>query len=353
MNWTLWLRPLNNGSYSSRIYLSENTYNLEWSSSYFSIPNTGLENNVTNFYKWAIETYPAEHYALFINGHGSGTFSSDNASLFSYKAPKPSKAIGYDNYYNDSLNLLELKRVYNEIFNLLNGQKIDIVCYDSCIMGMLEVAYQLKDYVNLYVSSEASAFTMDMSIFSNKFKSLYSINPSPSPIEVAKTIVDSYFEDSTLYNTSITMSVMDLQNIKTVAENVNGLAYYIGTGTVEDANNFFNSILRSYNDQRFSGNLYIDLYDLCDLININFLPSNDIYTTASMVKNSLKNLVVYQKNRGSSYPYAHGVSIVFPKFSYDWLVYHNNQYNKIDFGVNNNWSILINNWTKYLYQNGY
>ncbi|HNY13493.1 MAG TPA: hypothetical protein PKK26_18055, partial [Candidatus Wallbacteria bacterium] len=37
--------------------------------------DTGATSEITSFYNWAIDAYPANHYALFISGHGSGAIS--------------------------------------------------------------------------------------------------------------------------------------------------------------------------------------------------------------------------------------------------------------------------------------
>ena len=34
------------------------------------------------------------------------------------------------------------------------GQKIDLVGMDACLMAMVEVAYEIKDYVNILVASQ-------------------------------------------------------------------------------------------------------------------------------------------------------------------------------------------------------
>ena len=35
---------------------------------------------------------------------------------------------------------------------------LDVVFYDACLMGMIEIAYQIKDYADFFVSSQNIAW---------------------------------------------------------------------------------------------------------------------------------------------------------------------------------------------------
>ena len=59
-----------------------------------------------------------------------------------------SKSILFDDESRDFLDNLELKRVFDGL------DKIDIIGFDACLMGMMEVAYQLKEHAEIVVGSE-------------------------------------------------------------------------------------------------------------------------------------------------------------------------------------------------------
>jgi len=53
-----------------------------------------------------------------------------------------------------SLTIPELKQAFVDIQGDLKGQKIDILGFDSCLMSMAEVCYELKGLVDIAVGSE-------------------------------------------------------------------------------------------------------------------------------------------------------------------------------------------------------
>ncbi|MBW1675421.1 MAG: hypothetical protein JRF30_01090 [Deltaproteobacteria bacterium] len=58
-----------------------------------------------------------------------------------------------DDTSGDALDNQELKNVLSGVSQRI-GRKIDILGLDACLMNMIEVAYQLKDCVQVMVGSE-------------------------------------------------------------------------------------------------------------------------------------------------------------------------------------------------------
>lgn len=88
---------------------------------------------LTEFVNWSVTNFPAQHYALILWNHGNGTngFGIDDSATGNY----------------DSLTLPELNESYKTIYKTI-GQKLDIVAYDACLMGAIEVAeitYNIAD----------------------------------------------------------------------------------------------------------------------------------------------------------------------------------------------------------------
>lgn len=149
--------------------------------------NMGDSKTLRDFVEWSIENYPADNYALVISGHGKGW-----------------EGTSYDlTSGNDNLNLSELKEA-------LTGFDLDLIGFDSCQMGTIEVAYELKDIADVMVASE-NAVISDGWPYG---KILESFN-SGNAIELGKLIVDKYYESNRY---GLTMSVIDLKQINSVAE---------------------------------------------------------------------------------------------------------------------------------------
>src|SRR5215213_611252 len=107
----------------------------------------GDPKTVVDFTNWAIANYPADHYFMAIDDHGGGisgtSWDSNDAG---------GKKI------DDNLTPAELRAALKEITT--NGQrKIDIFDFESCLMGMVENAYDLKDYVDYIALFQSISWT--------------------------------------------------------------------------------------------------------------------------------------------------------------------------------------------------
>jgi hypothetical protein len=99
-------------------------------------PNMGDSNTLLQFITFGQSYMPADHYLLVLWDHGSGFYGVclDETSG------------------NDRLLPAEISDV------LSNGavQRIDLVAFDACLMGQLEIAYELRNDTDLIVFSEES-----------------------------------------------------------------------------------------------------------------------------------------------------------------------------------------------------
>lgn len=114
------------------------------------------------FYKWATEAYPADHYALVIWGHGDGWRAQQQKinllmTMQSQTSSVPVtgfRAVSSDDTSGDIMYLNEVQRALNEAQTQLGAPVLDLIGFDACLMGMLEVAYQLKDNAHYMIASE-------------------------------------------------------------------------------------------------------------------------------------------------------------------------------------------------------
>jgi hypothetical protein len=79
----------------------------------------------------------ANKKALILWNHGSAWDDTD---------PYKPKGISYDNQSRDFLTILELK-------NALRGTHWDVLGFDACLMGSVEVLYELKDLADYFLAS--------------------------------------------------------------------------------------------------------------------------------------------------------------------------------------------------------
>ncbi|MBU4143287.1 peptidase C11, partial [Patescibacteria group bacterium] len=129
----------------------------------FGDTNTGDPKILYDFVKWAADNYPADRYALILWNHGSGWWEEEKGKaddpvgrmprrhLFNHLILLEHRSICYDDTSGgDALDNRELKGVLNQACAIL-GKKIDLLGMDACLMNMVEVAYQQREFVNIIV----------------------------------------------------------------------------------------------------------------------------------------------------------------------------------------------------------
>jgi len=97
--------------------------------------NTGHPNTLGGFIAWAKKFAPADQYALILVGHGRGwkSFGPDLSS--------PGRFAPQDALY------------MNELRAATGVGKVDVLAFNSCLMGELEVAHQFLGGADVFVAS--------------------------------------------------------------------------------------------------------------------------------------------------------------------------------------------------------
>jgi hypothetical protein len=100
--------------------------------------NMGDPATLKEFIEWGKSRYPAEKYALIISSHGKGwkRVASDESSSGSREE--------FDALY------------MGELTTALAGQQFELLAFDACLMGMIEVAWQVQPFTQWLVSSQES-----------------------------------------------------------------------------------------------------------------------------------------------------------------------------------------------------
>jgi hypothetical protein len=99
--------------------------------------NTGDPQTLADFAVWGVRQYPARRYALVIWDHGSawaGTAFDASAS-------------------GDGLNLPELEQALGTAQIQLDGMRFDLIGFDACLMGQLDVLLAVEPYGRVAVAS--------------------------------------------------------------------------------------------------------------------------------------------------------------------------------------------------------
>lgn len=139
--------------------------------------NVNSSSSVTlqRFITFAKTYYPAERYALILWGHGSGWRGRGIAFYDS------STYGGYQVF----MSIPDLARALRSA-----GVRFDLIGFDSCIMGMVEVAYEIRSLGNVMVASETVGYYPGGWNYS--FLEKLVENPFSSPEDLARYIIERY-----------------------------------------------------------------------------------------------------------------------------------------------------------------
>ncbi|MCM8789319.1 MAG: clostripain-related cysteine peptidase, partial [Candidatus Omnitrophica bacterium] len=143
--------------------------------------NSGDPETLAFFVLWAKQNYPADYYALVLWDHGDGwrsmSYVADNIerqlktgrlsneertslekTLKELRrkiyARRHQKSVCFDNTSFDELTLKEIRQALSN-----PDCYLDIIAFDACLMGMIEVAFEIRNCATYMIASEETIFT--------------------------------------------------------------------------------------------------------------------------------------------------------------------------------------------------
>ncbi len=263
-------------------------------------PDMGDPRTLEDFVKEYATCYPANRIGLVFWDHGyawKGPIYTPNRGKFAALDET-------DN--NDVLYMYEVTDTLRRLKD--NGINIDFIGFDECLMGNLEVFYDVAVNTRAVAASEAlePGTGWDYSILMNKLNG----NPQMSAYGFAKAVVDAYREaygDNYCRNNDCTMLAIDTDAIQKLVNGTDELAdYYLNNQNDADP---------VYSDAR-SQAVEIDVGSQVDhnLIDLYSFVSNLQGRIDSEAPNDITATIdgLYKYTNTDSY---RGVSIFFPEDS--------------------------------------
>jgi len=282
--------------------------------------NMGDPNKLVDFVKFCADNYPADHYALVVWNHGGGWKKRDKSTT------KIFKGVSYDDTSNDHITMPEMKSAMNSVYNIL-GQKLDVLDYDACLMGMGEIYYQIKDTVR-YISASEETEPGD----GNPYDTILpGISSSTSAADLAKLIAYSYTKSYQSGYSSTTKAAVDLSKIGSVAEAVDAAATLMKDNMASLKSSISSALSRA---QKFYDKDFVDLSDLLGNISVS---DSTLQAKINAVKSAIDNAVIYNGHTGSSMSDATGLSIYFPSRSSSYL----SRYDDLTFSRDTAWNDFV------------
>ncbi|MEN3186974.1 MAG: clostripain-related cysteine peptidase [Atribacterota bacterium] len=276
----------------------------------------GDYRSLIDFVRFGVQNYPASRYALILWNHGGGFRKRD---------------ISFDFSTGHAITIPQLAYALSQTKSII-GKNLDLLGMDACLMAMVEVAYEVRNYANVMVASEE--FVPGEGWDYAGFLQILVHSPSMGERELARAIIDTYV-DSYL-RVGVTQSAIDLKAVATLAQSLDTLAQAV------------------LGDSRTPPNLYLYLgdqalyfgdYDFVDLGSLLGLwhgwPTIQDLTVrekAGLARDALAQTVFYERNNlGKSLG---GLSVYFPYQSYD------PKYDTLSFASSTSWDDML----KYLFR---
>lgn len=160
---------------------------------------------LADFGAWAVQKYPAEHYALVLWDHGDGWRSTSGPA-------------GYRTFSTDDTNGTFISVAQGGLAAALagitakSGARLDVVGFDACLMATWEVAEVASPYAHLLIGSEdlepAGGWLYDLVL------NALVQTPEQSAEQLAAAIIDPYLAASGQNSTMSATRVDDLASLE-------------------------------------------------------------------------------------------------------------------------------------------
>lgn len=259
----------------------------------------GDYKEMVKFVKFCKDNYPAKKYALVIWNHGSGWKKIDGEEII--------KGISYDDSSNNHITTPQMGLACKQIKSIL-GKNLDILSNDACLMAMLEISAEVKDYVDYFVASEETEP-------GNGYGYQYILpdlakNPTQNSATYAKKLVTGFWESyggNSGYQ-GTTQSAVAQNKVDALLAKVDALALALqksdDKATIQAAHN---------GAQKFYYRDNVDLGHFASLLT----KSSDaaLKSAAAAVVAANDAAVLQNKTTGSAMRNATGIAIYIPKYS--------------------------------------
>ena len=255
----------------------------------------GNGETLRDFMIWATTEYPAQKRILVIWNHGSGweKVAEDGESY---------------------LTVPEIRTSLEQYREETGHSKLTMIGFDACLMGMFEIAYELREQSEMVHGSEAYE-PLEGWTYNHL---LYKLDDDLSNTKLAEHVVHDYVEsyrNGSVYTSySVTAAVVDTSKLDNLWHELNNFSLNMKIILPFYKNEIGNAREET---QRYDQNPnYRDLYDLATNVAKN-VPMVDTRKQAKNLQIAIEEAVIvedhWQKPEKRSVDRAHGLTIYFPE----------------------------------------
>ena len=306
--------------------------------------------------------YSAERYIFYTFTHGRGIIDTKTLT-----APGQHKALAISVDETDGTHMT-LQEFRGAVQRGLDGNKFDAMVFFSCLSGMVEVGYALKDLTDYLIGSEdeirivnepPGSFQIRGIKFEEPLMAIRS-NPGLPIVDFGKITIDTFIEQYTrnvrlkdIHGQSYTcrysasMALIQSRAIDQLAIYLNDFAEYIYNRlqASDEATILLREIRTSLSEtQRYPSFLNLEYYDVQDLLQnlAAKTQDNDLKKLCLDIVDFMKNdVVVYEKHTEDCA--SNGLSIFFSNFLIPENIFKSHQamYRRSEFSKETFWDEMI------------
>ncbi len=259
-----------------------------------------------DFVTWSIQKYPAKKYALIMSDHGggwTGGFSDKSAG-------------------DSALSMPEIVSAIESIRQATGVDKFELIGFDACLMGQIEVFGTLYPYSNYMVASEEviPAYGWSYSGWLGELAQNPSLNGSGAAQAIVSTYVvtDAYLtavkatpDEIKQEESTTTLSAIQSARVPDVIGAMNQLVTAMASidqETVAEARTYTRSYFSLFGDDAAPS--FIDLENFSEVLT-SMTDDPDVQQAAAQLKTAISSAVVSEKH-GLNMSGSNGIAFHFP-----------------------------------------
>lgn len=254
--------------------------------------------NIVDFVDFAYENYPADMYDLILWDHGGGP-------IYGY-------GLDENSVMSSPMKVTALAKALSETKLSLSGKKFDLIGFDACLMGSVEVAMTLSRYGDYMIASEEVepgdgwnySFLNDLS----------EENHVESTEELGKSIIDKYisfYNDDYSYDVDLSLSMVNLRKIDNLANATDDLFSDVKEGINAQTFSSYSQLMTRDKVYGYTGR-DSESYDLVDLMDLCGSLKDNYGDRVEKIKTNFDDVIVYNQSNMES---TNGLSVYFLNFN--------------------------------------
>jgi len=236
----------------------------------------GDPQTLIDFVTWGRAHYPSRHILLSIVDHGGGWAPGGNetpsGSMAAHKRRWSAGNSGLSWDFSDGYDYLDSQEIRDAFAAITGGgsEPLDVVYFDVCLMGMLEVAYQIHGYADYWVSSQNIGWA-PKGPDDRYVRLVQSIGPATTPRQLAQDLVQHYASSLPPDGHPFTLAAVDMDALPLVVSATDELALAISaTLTTSQQAALLHAVYSATQKIDYDSDLdieplsdgFVDLYDL-------------------------------------------------------------------------------------------